>query len=161
LPKPRYKTVKPLNSERAVLRASLAVLAALGIEPRRQNTGGLVNAKGQYVPFGSPGDPDIATQFPAGWGSMAGKLLLIETKREGFTPERCHGKARERFERQLSRLRACNDNGGVGLWTDDAEWLFRVLWLVRTDQILVRIGSDGWPEIGYHVGYLPDERNNI
>lgn len=128
-------------------RECLGVLQVLRLDVNRQNTGGMFNAKGQYVPFGVAGNSDVTGMFPQGWGWASGRKLDIEIKREGFDPKRCYGKARERWEKQLARLRQTNLNGGVGLWTDDAIWLRDVLILIRDRGIRVRIGADEHPEL--------------
>ena len=145
MPKPRYKPLNPLRSERQVLRECLGVLQILGVDAGRQNTGGMINERGRYVSFGEPGNSDITGMIPRGWGWASGVKFDLEVKRQGFTPERCYGKARERWETQVERLRKTNDNGGVGLWTDDAMWLKDVLFLIRDRGVRVRIGPDEWP----------------
>jgi hypothetical protein len=111
----------PGRTEKQVLAQILEALLAFGIDVERQNTGAGINPTGRAIRFGKPGNADISGMLPDG------RKLDIEIKREGFDPSKLRGAKREHFERQLSRLRKTNENGGVGLWTDDAEEFMRVI----------------------------------
>ncbi len=113
--------------EADVLAAVLEAFTLFGVTPERRNTGGMVNASGQYVRFGQPGDPDVTAVLPAQFGAAAGKAIAVECKRPGFRPERLSGKARAHFRRQLARLAEVNEAGGFGFWCDDAAQVARVL----------------------------------
>ena len=117
----KTKTVKPGRTEAQVLEQVRAALHTFGIDCDRQNTGAGVNPSGKPIRFGKPGNADLSGMLPDG------RKLDIEVKREGFDPSKLSGKAREHFDRQLARLRKTNENGGVGLWVDDAEEFMRVI----------------------------------
>ena len=93
------KTLKRTRTEREVTAEVIDALRHHGLEPKRQNVGGLRNASGSYVAFGEPGDSDWRAELPDG------RTLYVEVKREGFDPAKCRGKDRERFDRQLAKLR--------------------------------------------------------
>jgi|GEM_PF-2255023 len=136
--------------ESTVLSAVADVCRLLGVEIERQNTGGRTNDRGQYVPFGRPGNSDLTGMTGPAWGERKGLKVDIECKREGFEPRRCYGKARERWEKQLDRLRRTNANGGFGFWADSPEHAMEVLRLLKTGY-RVRIDDDEdslvyWPE---------------
>jgi hypothetical protein len=137
------KPYRPGRTEAQTLAAVLDVLRIYGIEPRRTNTGGAVNPRGQLVLFGRKGDADIQTQIPAGWGDASGKTLHIEVKHSRFNPRRLRGKAREHFDRQLDRLRRTNANGGFGFWVRDAAEVIGALERIRSGW---RVELEGdWP----------------
>ena len=144
--KRRYKPLKIQASEREVLRGVLSAFALFGVEAERRNTGAALNPRGRLVTFGTPGDSDISGIFPAFFGVAAGKRFDVETKREGFDPRRCYGKSRERFDRQLERLRKTNDAGGYAWWTCDVGETCQFLDRIRQGWI-VRIADDDWPEL--------------
>lgn len=127
----RTKPLEPGRTEAQVLREVLKTLAKDGIKAIHRNTGGMLNAGGQYVRFGKSGDPDISEQIPAGWGPASGKLLDIEVKREDFDPAKLRGKKREHFDRQLARLKLTNANGGYGVWVTDPSQVQVVLGMIR------------------------------
>jgi hypothetical protein len=108
---PRAKSKPPKVPEADVLKAVLDCLRIWGLEPRRKNTGAALNPRGQMVRFGQPGDPDVETTLPGG------RLCQIEVKAPGKRPK----------PEQFDRLRLCNEQGGVGLWVDDAGELARIL----------------------------------
>jgi hypothetical protein len=112
-------TVKRTEAE--VLAQILEALHAFGVDAERQNTGAGTNPSGKTIRFGKPGNSDITGTLPDG------RRLDIEVKREGFDPSKLTGKKREHFDRQFARLRKTNENGGVGLWVDDAEEFMRVI----------------------------------
>jgi hypothetical protein len=112
------KSRKPTRSEAEVSAQVVEAAAMLGIELRRRNVGAMANPKGQVVRFGEPGDGDHYGQI--GFGPWRGALLEVEVKHEGFDPRKARGAARERFERQLAKLRRTNEAGGIGLWISDA-----------------------------------------
>ena len=105
-----------------------------------------MNPKGRLVTFGTPGDSDLTGIFPAWFGPASGKRFDVEVKREGFTPAKCYGKARARFELQLQRLRRVNDCGGYGFWLADAAEVVQYLTRIR-EGWLTRIADDEWPEL--------------
>lgn len=119
--KTRTKPLVPGRTEAQVLAQVLDALRTFGIDAGRQNTGAGVNPRGQTIRFGTPGNSDISGMLPDG------RKLDIEVKREGFDPSKLRGEKREHFERQLSRLRKTNEQGGVGFWVDDAKELAEVI----------------------------------
>ncbi len=144
MPRNRLKPLKPGRTEAQVLEQVLQALAIYGIDADRQNTGGMLNPKGQYVPFGRPGNSDVTGMIPGAWGDASGRKLDIEVKREGFDPRKVRGKARERWERQLARLRRTNENGGYAAWVTDAAHVIKVLEGIKAGYRVV-IGEDEWP----------------
>ncbi|MDG3003264.1 hypothetical protein [Paludisphaera mucosa] len=145
--RPRSKTLKPGMPESRVLMGSLQACRFWCIDVKRQNTGGMMNDKGRYVAFGVKGDSDIAGTTEAVWGPLRGRTVHIECKREGWKPPRppksgkVAGPARLRWEAQVARLRKTNANGGYGFWSDDPEYTFRVLELLRRG-CTIEIGDD-------------------
>jgi hypothetical protein len=134
----------PPAPEREVLRACLAALQALGIPCQRRNTGGMVNTRGQYVRFNDSGDSDTVGVLPATWEPMAGRMLCVEVKREGFRPDRLRGRALDHFRQQADKLRVVNRAGGVAFWVSSVDDLVRALEKIRAGW-RVEIDSDGWP----------------
>lgn len=100
------------------------VFAMFAIDCDRQNTGGMTNASGQYVQFGTPGNADFSGML------RDGRKLDVEVKRSDFHPRRVRGKDRLRFLRQLERLRRTNAQGGVGLWVRDGAELAAALQMI-------------------------------
>jgi hypothetical protein len=121
----------------------LDTLKAFGVSADRRNTGVGENPRGQRVRFGRPGDSDISGTIPAGWGAAGGRRIDIEVKRPTFDPRRVHGQARAHFERQLSRLRRLNAEGGFGLWVRDVADLVRALTRIKSGW-RVEIDPAGW-----------------
>jgi hypothetical protein len=122
---PGRKPLKTTCTEAQVLAQVLEAARMLGIDLARQNTGGLTDARGQYVAFGTPGNPDTTGTVPS--GPNKGLRLDVEVKREGFDPARARGEERERFERQLARLKKTNEQGGIGFWVDDPEEFLTIM----------------------------------
>ena len=108
----------PKLTEADVLDQVLAYLRLRGVDAQRRNTGGMVNARGQYVAFGQPGDPDIQGVLDDG------RAFMCETKADNWKPR--GRKQREHFARQVARLNRTNEAGGVGLLIDHPELLIRV-----------------------------------
>jgi hypothetical protein len=146
MPKPRYKPLKTTASEREVQRAIVQAFALFGIDAERQNTGGFMNPKGQYVKCGEPGDSDLRGELPAHFAPNNGKSWMCECKSESFDPRKCYGKARERFDRQLDRLRRLNEAGGYGFWSNDAAEVMQILGRIK-EGWLVRIADDDVVEL--------------
>lgn len=138
------KPLKPGMTEAQVLAGTLEALALYGLRPERRNVGGFVNAKGQYVPCNAKGTPDIDVILPRHFApQLAGKLLRIETKREGWRPERARGAERARFESQLAYLKRINNDGGFGIWIDSPECVVHVLERIKLGWRVVLL--DGYP----------------
>jgi hypothetical protein len=114
----RRKPLKTTRTEHEVLAQVLQASAMLGLDLSRQNVGAGVNPSGKIVRFGKPGDSDLNGQIDR--GPNAGRVLMVEVKREGFDPDKARGEERERFERQLARLRRTNAQGGIAFWCDDS-----------------------------------------
>lgn len=150
--KPKVATLGRTESQ--VMAGVIDACRLMDVDVERQNTGGMANARGQYIAFGRRGNSDLAGMTGRSWGAAAGRVVHIETKREFFRPPRPPrpGKLpsdhRDRWERQLARLRRTNSNGGYGFWTDDPEHCFEVLRLLRAGYT-VEIGDDElvwlWP----------------
>jgi hypothetical protein len=143
--KARTKPLAPGRTEAQVLAQVLEAAAMFGdaIEIERQNTGGLTDPRGQYVPFGQKGDADLRGQVRR--GPNAGKLLHCEVKKELFDPRKLRGEARAHFDRQRARLVKTNDGGGLGFWVNDAADFTRVL-KRALDTPGLRIAFEGdWP----------------
>jgi hypothetical protein len=123
---PRTKTTKPPPgaSEKIVTEQVLEAAAMLGLTLVRQNVGGLYNAAGQYVAFGSPGDADYTAQLDDG------RTLMLELKRESFCPRKVRGAAAARWARQLAKLRAANASGNVGIWVRAGDDFLRAMQLI-------------------------------
>lgn len=145
----RRKRLELDMPESGVLRGSLDAFRMMGVEFTRQNTGGGINPRGDYVAFGEPGDSDIRGQIPAHWPG-AGKLILCECKRESFDPRKLKSgsKARADFDRQLHRLKGTYARGGYGFWVTDPAQTLHVLRCIREGWRVTWEGD--WP-------YLTDE----
>jgi hypothetical protein len=144
------RTKKPIPglTESQVMEGVREALAIFGLDVARQNTGGATNAKGRLVTFGRPGNSDWSGMIPAGWGPASGRKIDIEVKRESFDPGRLRGEKRAHFDRQLSRLKTTCENGGYGLWCNDARQVVHALTRIR----------DGWKiEWDGDFPYLTDE----
>lgn len=123
----------------------IAAARILGLDLDRQNTGGLTDSRGQYVPFGRPGNSDLTGMLPDG------RKLDVEVKREGWIPAKASGKDAARWARQLDRLQRTNAQGGVGFWTDDSAHFLLVMRLVLDGARVVETGDVRGPHI-----YLPE-----
>jgi hypothetical protein len=146
MPRPRYKPLKTTASEREVQRAIVEAFALFGIDAERQNTGGCTDSRGQYVKFGEPGNSDLHGELPAHFAPDNGKRWMCEVKAEAFDPRKCYGKARERFDRQVAKLRRLNDAGGYGFWANSAEEVIHILTRIK-DGCIVRIADDDEVEL--------------
>jgi hypothetical protein len=134
MPAPR----KPGRTEAEVQAQVVEAFRMLGIELKRRNVGAMTNPQGRTVRFADPGDADL-------YGILAdGRHVDLEVKREGFDPRTVRGKDRERFQRQLDRLKRTNAQGGVGTWLCDSAQVFHLMsrlaegWRVEFD-------ADGFP----------------
>lgn len=127
----------------------LAVLRLWGVDADRQNTGGVYTPTGQYVRYGAPGNSDLTGMIHNGPGR--GRKLDIEVKRPGFDPTRVRSSDRDRWARQLARLRKTNANGGYGVWVSDPAQMVRVLEGINRG-LRIAIDDDGWC-------YLTDEES--
>jgi hypothetical protein len=126
-----------------VLRQVLEALLLFGVDVDRQNTAAFFNPQGQFVRCGQPGDSDISGMLVSGPGR--GKKIDIEVKRPNFDPKRPgNAVARERWQRQLARLRRTNEQGGYGWWTTDPRQVTRVLQKINEGWRIV-FDEDGWP----------------
>jgi hypothetical protein len=114
----RRKPLKTTRTEAEVLTQVLQAASMLGLDLDRRNTGAGVNQAGKMVRFGKPGDSDLNGQIDR--GPNAGRRIDVEIKREGFNPAKARGEERERFEKQLARLRRTNEQGGIAFWCDDS-----------------------------------------
>jgi hypothetical protein len=136
--KPKEKPLVATRTEAEVQRQILETAAAFGITLERRNAGGAwlpgKKGKAQYVRSNPTGSSDLSGHL------KDGRRLDVEIKKEGFRPERVHGKDKVRFELQLARLKKLNQDGGVGLWIDDAKEFAHVLqrlaqgWRVEFDE---------------------------
>lgn len=151
------KVATPGRTEAQVMAAVHQACWLMGAEVDRQNTGGMTNASGRYVAFGVAGNSDLCGMTNQSWGPLAGRVVMVECKREFFRPPRPPkpGKPksdhRARWERQLERLRRTNANGGFGFWTDDLEHCLEVLRLLKAGYT-IDIGDDE------HVWLTPPRR---
>jgi hypothetical protein len=143
---PKAKRLIPGATERQVLRAVIDAFKHFDVIPERQNTGGFMNPKGQYVKCGEPGNSDLRGELPAHFAPNNGKSWMCECKSESFDPRKCYGKARERFDRQLDRLRRLNEAGGYGFWSSDAAEVLQILGRIK-EGWLVRIADDDVVEL--------------
>ena len=91
----------------------------------------MYNPRGQYVAFGEEGDPDFEATLPGG----SGKRLAVEIKRPGERPT----------PEQLAKLRALNEAGAVGLWTDCPLRFHRAMTLILQGGYHIEIDDDGIP----------------
>jgi hypothetical protein len=129
--------------EADVLRQVLEALSLFGVDVARQNTGAFLNPQGQLVRCGQPGNADVSGMLTTGPGR--GRKVDVEVKRPGFDPRRPgNAAARQRWARQLARLRRTNAQGGYGWWTTDARQVTQVLRRIN-DGWRVVIDEDGWP----------------
>jgi hypothetical protein len=141
----RTKVKSPKGKpECQVTRECLQVLELFAgvIEVERQNTGGMYNAEGQYIPFGRPGNTDYLGQVVR--GPWRGARLDLEFKREFFDPRRARGKQRTRFLAQRDRMERTNRGGGIGLWVSAAEQLLAALPKILAGA-RVEFDADGFP----------------
>lgn len=130
----KQKPIKPGMPESRVLAGVLDAFRLWGIDAERQNTGGMVNPKGQYVAFSRPGNADVRGTFPAHFGIAAGKSFACEVKKESFDASKVRGAERERFLKQVAKLRDLNAAGGYGWWCNSPDQVPHVLGRIR----------DGW-----------------
>lgn len=128
------KLPKTGRTEAQVMAAVIDAARILGIDMDRQNTGGFLNPRGQYVACGKRGNADLTGMLPGG------RKLDVEVKREGWRPEKARGEDAERWALQLTRLQMTNDQGGVGFWIDDAE---RFLVIIRHVLAGARVVENG------------------
>lgn len=143
---PRRPPTLPLP-ESAVLKGVLALAPLFDVTLRRQNTGAARNPKGRLVRYGSPGASDLIGFAGPSWGTKAGVVVAVETKREGWKPPGPRAKARRRWERQLARLREVNEAGGFGFWTDHPTHAEGMLAALRTGRWRVAFDARGEMEL--------------
>jgi len=136
---PRRPTL--LLPEAAVQKAVLALAPLFDVTLRRQNTGAFPDRTGRLVRLGEPGASDLIGFTGPSWGPMAGRVLAVEVKREGWKPPGPKAKARPHWERQLSRLREVNAAGGFGFWTDHPANFEKVVKTLRTGLYRVEFGA--------------------
>lgn len=98
----------------------------LGLVLERQNTGG-THYGDRYVSYGEPGDSDWRATLPGG------RRFALEIKRPGKRPT----------PEQLAKLRELNAQGGVGLWTDDAEKFLRLMPWIMSGKGWAEVDEDG------------------
>lgn len=132
-----------LLPEAAVQKAVLSLAPLFDVTLRRQNTGAAPNPKGRWVRYGEAGAPDLIGFTGPSWGPMAGRVLAVEVKREGWKPPGPKAKARPHWERQLSRLREVNAAGGFGFWTDHPAHFEKVVKTLRSGLYRVEFDADG------------------
>lgn len=77
----RSKKISPAPLEKAVVAQILDYLRLRRIFAWRNNTGGVVDARGHFYRYGAVGSPDII-----GVLGKNGRFLAIEVKREGQRP---------------------------------------------------------------------------
>lgn len=99
--------------EKVILKAALELLSLYGFQPRRINSGALLNPRGRPVPFGFKGCPDIYAMVP----NTLGRVCWVETKRPGRRPT----------PEQAAVLESMRASGGVAIWCDNLGTLDRVL----------------------------------
>lgn len=102
----------------------LDYLAALGLEPERQNTGVGVYANRdgteRQVRYGNKGDLDIRLTL------KDGRTCEIEAKAEP-RGKVARGKAETPTPEQWERIRKLNAKGGVAFWTNDVGHVMRIM----------------------------------
>jgi len=133
-----------LLPEAAVQKSILALAPLFDVTLRRQNTGVFRDRTGRPVRFGEPGASDLIGFTGPSWGPLAGRVLAVEVKWEGWKPPGLKAKARARWERQLARLREVNAAGGFGFWVDHPDHFEKIVKTLRTG--LYRIGFDAGEE---------------
>lgn len=129
----------PVQSEAVVQSGTLkncrSLLGKENVE--RRNTGGMYDARGQFVRYGRKGNSDILCQTPGDWGAASGKTVVIECKRGDFKPFRPHkpgkpkSKDRIRWKTQVKRMRQCNANGGYGFWVAEKNAVIDILLKIK------------------------------
>jgi hypothetical protein len=139
---PHAKVRKDGLTEKQVSGQVLQAAAMLGIELKRRNVGGFTNARGQYVQCAESADADYYAVLPDG------RHLDLELKREGFDPAKARGEERERFKKQLARLRRTNEQGGIAFWCDDSLDFIMIMRHVLAGARVVEPGY-GRPEVIY------------
>jgi hypothetical protein len=144
------KQIKIGRTEAQVLAQVLEAASMLGLDLDRQNTGAGVNPSGKIVRFGKPGDSDLNGQIDR--GPNAGRVLMVEVKRERFDPSKARGEERERFEKQLARLRRTNAQGGIAFWCDDS---LDFIMIMRHVLAGARVDEPGY---GRPIVYYPGEQ---
>jgi hypothetical protein len=134
------------GTETQVMQQVLEALLLFGVDCDRQNTGGFVGAGGQYVRCGQPGASDIGGMLTSGPGR--GKRIEVEVKRPGFNPQKLRGgkRERERWERQIARLRQTNAQGGYGFWVTDPAQVAHAMTRINEGWRVV-IDGNGWPVV--------------
>jgi hypothetical protein len=137
------KPRKPGRTEKEVTQQVLDAAALLGIELKRRNVGAMVNPHGRTVRFGETGDSDWYAQIE--FGPLRGRLHEVEIKREGFDPRKVRGAERERFLKQLEKLRRTNEAGGVGFWVRYAEDYLVAMRRILAGGVRVEFDADGFP----------------
>ena len=133
-----------LLPEAAVQKSILALAPLFDVTLRRQNTGVFRDRTGRPVRFGEPGASDLIGFTGPSWGPLAGRVLAVEVKREGWNPPGLKAKARPAWDRQLVRLREVNAAGGYGFWTDHPAHFEGVMKALRTG--LYRVAFDAGEE---------------
>ena len=131
-----------LLPEAAVQKAVMALAPLFDVTLRRQNTGAFPDRTGRLVRLGEPGAPDLTGFTGPSWGPMAGRVLAVEAKREGWNPPGLRAKARPHWERQLDRLREVNAAGGFGFWVDHPAHFEGVMEALRTGRYRVELDGD-------------------
>jgi hypothetical protein len=132
-------------TESQVAAQVVAAAAAWGLRLERRNVGGVTDARGRYVAFGTPGDADWTGTVPV--GPNRGRRIEVEVKRGDFDPGRLRGgrAAREHFDRQLARHRLVNADGGLALWVRDLDGWLRALARIMTQPGLEIIYEGDYP----------------
>lgn len=107
-------TRRRATPEQRVQVPCIGVLEAFGLRAHRRNVTRVpftYKGKTSWVRFNEPGMSDLWTILPSG------VHLEVEVKAPGEVPT----------PEQVEWLVSVNLRGGIGIWTDDAEWLREVL----------------------------------
>jgi len=136
-----------LLPEAAVLKAVMSLAPLFDMTLRRQNTGAFPDRTGRLVRLGEPGASDLIGFTGPSWGPMAGCVLAIEVKREGWKPPGPKAKALPHWERQLARLKEVNAAGGFGFWVDHPDHFRQVMEALRTGRWRVAFDARGEMEL--------------
>lgn len=153
--RPGVKPRVPGLTERQVCDQVIAAARLFGIVLARRNTGVGVNPAGTLVRFGSPGDSDYTAVLPGG------SHMALEIKKECFDPRTVRGAERERFRRQVAKLREVNAAGGVGLWVrDPGEFLEALRKVLAGWRVEIDAGGFCWLVSPDEPPRLPDHIND-
>lgn len=142
---PRTQPYKPGATEEQVTAQVLDAARMFGVELRRQDCALGSNASGKRRVFGNPSDPDWTATVPT--GPNRGRRLDLELKREGFRPEKARGKERDRFHRQLARMKELNAAGGLALWVDSGPAFVRFARQLYTPDLRIEFDAQGYPVV--------------